>query len=452
DVHWTNNPATNTANVFRSEIANQYIDVKLYTTGIQTDGSPFWDQYAPDAWFPIASSKQQLTLAVAAMNTADPSKKGTSASQHVDVTNENARGGIYYWTSSNGAAVWRYDIAAPDIAPAPFFTTAPAQCMGCHALSRDGSRIAVTLDGGGGRGSLWDVGSQVRIGTDVSLWDFSAFNVAADKVITIDSQTSTMNFRNVADSSILVPAIPSLTPGAFPSEPEISPDNSKLVNVEATNRSYDYMMYDGSLVVRSYDDTTNTFGAPTTLVAGTPRTDPADDSTGYAYYPSFSPDSQWVLFTKTEGNSYNNAQAETWVVKADGSLPPVKLAAANTSVPGLTNSWPRWVPFGQTFGSGSAPLFYLTFSSTRPYGQRIPGGGRPQIWMTPFFPDRAAQGQDPSGPAFRVPFQDVMTNNHIAQWTQQVVIQRNADGSLYTASDLQKQRRASKAAITALDH
>jgi hypothetical protein len=65
----------------------------------------------------------------------------------------------------------------------------------------------------------------------------------------------------------------------------------------------------------------------------------------------------------------------------------------------------------------------VLFSSVRPFGVRIPGGGRPQIWMTPFFPDRAAQGQDPSGNAFRVPFQAVDTSNHIAQWTNAVVIQ-----------------------------
>ena len=43
--------------------------------------------------------------------------------------------------------------------------------------------------------------------------------------------------------------------------------------------------------------------------------------------------------------------------------------------------------------------------------------------MTPFFPDRAVRGQDPSGPAFRLPFQDFDTSNHIAQWTNAVVIQ-----------------------------
>lgn len=43
--------------------------------------------------------------------------------------------------------------------------------------------------------------------------------------------------------------------------------------------------------------------------------------------------------------------------------------------------------------------------------------------MTPCLPDRAATAQDLSGPTFRVPVQDVTTSNHIAQWTQAVVVQ-----------------------------
>jgi hypothetical protein len=42
--------------------------------------------------------------------------------------------------------------------------------------------------------------------------------------------------------------------------------------------------------------------------------------------------------------------------------------------------------------------------------------------MTPFLPARAAQGQDPSAKAFRLPFQNLDSSNHIAQWTERVVV------------------------------
>jgi hypothetical protein len=55
--------------------------------------------------------------------------------------------------------------------------------------------------------------------------------------------------------------------------------------------------------------------------------------------------------------------------------------------------------------------------------------------MSAFFPDRATAGQDPSGPAFRLPFQLLTTSNHIAQWTQAVIIQRDADVPLVDLAD-----------------
>jgi hypothetical protein len=95
------------------------------------------------------------------------------------------------------------------------------------------------------------------------------------------------------------------------------------------------------------------------------------------------------------------------------------LAFANSGQ-GLTNSWARWAPFPQTFGPDNEPVYWVTFSSKRNFGLRG-GFGQPQLWMAPFFPNRAAAGLDPSGPPFRLPFQAMDSNNHIAQWTERVV-------------------------------
>ena len=64
---------------------------------------------------------------------------------------------------------------------------------------------------------------------------------------------------------------------------------------------------------------------------------------------------------------------------------------------------------------------WITVSSTRDFGVRLVNDHRPQIWMSPFFPERAAQQQDPSSKSFRLPFQNIDSNNPIAQWTEQVV-------------------------------
>jgi len=418
DVHWHNNTA-DTDNLFEVTMANQYVDIRLYTTGLSPNNpQAFWTAYAPATWYPIASSREQLTLSIAGMDRAYPRTKGTAATQHVDVTNENAQGGIYYWTTSGAAGIWRYDVSKPEVPPAPYFadTARPAGCMGCHTLSRDGTKIAMTFDGGGGRGTIFNVADRrVLVPFDgasqpAQHWDFATFDATATKLVTIES--SQMYLRAL-DGAMLAGPLPPVTAGNLATHPEISPDNTRLVSVEF-NGGYDAQAYNGSIVIRSFDAASNSFGAPTVLVPSAINV--------ASWYPSFSPDGEWIAFTRTTSYSYNDGSAETWLVKADGTQAPIPLTTTNLTGT-LTNSWARWVPFAQTFGPGNEKLFYLTFSTQRPFGVRIPGGGRPQIWMTPVFPARAAAGQDPSGNAFRVPFQDVNTSNHIAQWTQAVVVQ-----------------------------
>jgi hypothetical protein len=71
-------------------------------------------------------------------------------------------------------------------------------------------------------------------------------------------------------------------------------------------------------------------------------------------------------------------------------------------------------------------LLWLTFSSIRQYGLRQPPPGTGAesalgtlIWMVGVVPG-SAQGS-PGFSAFALPFQDITTSNHIAQWTEQVV-------------------------------
>lgn len=411
DVHWRQQ----LANVFEVQMSNEYVDIKRYTNGDEPN-QPYWMIFQPLQWYPIASSRLQLTLTVSGMNTANPSKKGT-ATQHVDVTNEDTRGGIYYWSTSPTQGIWRYDVETPTVPPQPYFApgSEPSGCMGCHALSRDGTKIAITIDGAGGRGSIWNVADRtplVDITTNPTYWNMSAFTPDSSKLLTVTD--GIMSLRDTNGGAIIGAVTNTL--GMTATHPDFSPDGARVVNVESPSMSYDIYAYRGQLVTHTFDAATNTFGPPVVLV-------PADPMNAIAnYYPSFSPDGQWIAYTRTTDYAYDDASAEAWIVKADGTQPPIKLATANLTLGNLTNSWPRWVPFAQTYGATNTPMFYLTFSSRREFGVRL-AQGTPQIWMTPFYPELAAQGQDPSGPAFRVPFQSLQSNNHIAQWTQAVVLQ-----------------------------
>ena len=159
-----------------------------------------------------------------------------------------------------------------------------------------------------------------------------------------------------------------------------------------------------------------------------------------------SPDPSYPLLVYDEstcpsGKDYDtacNADSDPTATMWATALPPlatnpVALAAANG--PGvadkgktaLTNSFPKWAPFTFQLAEGQA-LLWLTVSSIRQYGLRPPpanssgeSASGTLIWMVGVDPTSLGNGQDPSFAAFCLPFQDITTSNHIAQWTQEVV-------------------------------
>ena len=72
------------------------------------------------------------------------------------------------------------------------------------------------------------------------------------------------------------------------------------------------------------------------------------------------------------------------------------------------NSQPTWAPPGD--------YDWVAFNTKRSYGVILDEGTQ-QIWVAAVSVDEAANGNDPSYPAFRVPFQGLEENNHRAFWT-----------------------------------
>lgn len=402
EVHWTDGAGHD---VFEVALTGDGVDLRVYTGG----GATGWASFAPSEWALAARNAGRVELSVRAVRRADPSVIGASARRAVDLTSDDLAGGLYYWASATtgGAPVgiYRHDAGAPGQPAERFFTTAESpdrRCVACHALSRDGSRMAVTYDGGNRSAAIVDVASQTPlVGAEREYWNFASFWPDASKLVT--SRDGVLTIRDGATAA----AIATVATGGQARQPDVHPDGTALVYVRSSGMQ-DWAVAGGDLVTQTYDPGTGELGDPVPLVT----------DGGNNYYPSWSPDGEWILFNRSTESSYDARSAELWVVKADGGLPPVKLDAANIGA-GLTNSWARWAPFvGQKDGE---PLYWLTFSSKRDFGVRLVGTRRPQLWMAPFFPDRAADGADPTRPAFRLPFQELSSNNHIAQWTERVI-------------------------------
>jgi hypothetical protein len=418
ETHWTD-PHGN--DIFEVSLKTEFADVRVYVpgnNGVAAAGPrPSWQSFAAREWISAVGLEGAVQYQVRGVASTNPTYVGATAPRLVKLSNEPLDGGMYYWaaTSSGGGAygIFRHDMAKPGQPAEEFMTTnqTGGRCVACHALSRDGTKMAITYDGGNNNGTLIDVASGVRQ-PDFTQWNFATFTPDGSRLLTVHNGTIVV--RSSVDQSVLgtMPA------AGYATHPDISRDGTRLVYIRSASAGADWSFTAGQVYTRAYDPVTNVFGPEMPLVLDGPNN----------FYPSWSPDGQWVLFNRSDTNAYNSLNASLWVVKADGSMPPIQLAAFNQAAGGLTNSWGRWAPFAQTVGANREPIFWVTVSSKRDFGVRrvnsvdAEAAKTPQIWMAPFFTDRAGAGQDPTTPAFRLPFQNLTSNNHIAQWTERVVV------------------------------
>ena len=418
ETHWTD---ANGNDIFEISLHTDLSDVRVYVPGGNGDAAagpePSWSAFLATEWEAAVGNNATVTYQVRGVQSTNPALGvGTSGPRLVKLSNEEMNGGIYYWASAGTTSpegIWRHDMAKPG-QPAEQFMTKDqtgGRCIACHVLSRDGKNMLVTWDGGNGNANTIDVGTKA-FGVEANTWNFSSFTPDGSAFLGVFN--GTLQVRDFATQAVLATMPVSGTDKV--THPDVSPDGTMLTYVRVPSASYgaDWHFGNGQIWIRPYDQATQTFGAEKMLVA--------DASNNY--YPSFSPDGKWVLFNKSADNAvgtgaYNNPSAEVWVIAADGSAPAVKLAALDAAI-GFTNSWARWAPFAQTVGSEA--INWITVSSQRDYGTRLVNLKRPQIWMTAFVPSLATLGMDPSQPTFRLPFQNIDSNNHIAQWTEQIIV------------------------------
>ena len=415
ESHWL--PAAGT-DLFRIRMATEFSETTVYTLGnIETVPPPggVWEAFAPSEWTPAGNSARggSMIVTIAALSTASPSTFG-SAGVQLDLAEDDINGGIYYWASSGSqpAGIYRHDMARPGEAAEPFFTVAETpggRCVACHVISRDGTTMAVTFDGGNRPANAAEAGI-VDVETLAVLspldgtmkWNFATFTPDGSELLTV--LDGIMTLRNPATGAILS----NVEGTTFATHPEFSPQGDRLVYVEVATPNTDWVFTGGQLITRTYEQGVG-FGPAVPIASAI--------GSNY-YYPSWSPDGRWIVFNGSTEDAYDDISAELFIVRSDGTAAPIKLDSPNITT-GLTNSWARYAPFEQM--RNGEPLQWLTFSSKRPFGIRTALGVTPQIWMAPLFPDRIGAG-DPSGPAFRLPFQELTTNNHIAQWTEKIIV------------------------------
>lgn len=446
EFHWK--PAAGTS-LFALSFANAVTDVEVYVGCTNpTNGGCI---YVPDAtvWRWIAETNRGGAPLTATLRATDgKSGVGTSNALSVAFSHDDINGGLYYWTTSNGTGIMRFDFASTTQTVAQKFigtSLTGGTCVGCHALSRDGHKLVAEAGGqNDGRLLLLDVASVMPTvpfaSTPKSI--FESWEASGDRYVGVYGDSGATDFNLMLFSGAagtLIGDIAGTGTQANPADhPDWSPDGKSIVYVKVGQAGTLQRMWSGALELVTSPDGMM-WSAPAELVPGVAGKN--------HYYPAFSPDGGFVVYDEStcpagkNGDMTCNADTDpTAALMAVGAQPgaaPIALARCNAGgvldgkTTALTNSFPRWSPFVFK-GSGelASRLEWVTFSSTRNYGLRppppsaAPNGESPVgtlIWMAAIDPDKVLAGQDGCFAAFALPFQDVTTSNHIAQWTTQIV-------------------------------
>lgn len=378
-------------------------------------------------WRAVADENRDAEVIVT-VEAADR-QRGTvasSAMMRIAFSPEPLDAGIYYFArEGTGPAVGRIKRALAGGGAAqdfllPMTGSNRFACAGCHAVSRDGRTLAFTVSDRNGFFSTVRVEAPsppLVAPPDPPQIDAATMAVNADGSLALVSHDGPGgNGQLVVRETATGKEIKRLDPPG--GRKVFFPDWSRqgqIVATLATREENAWTVLNGDIVVFPFDGVG--FGPMRTVVAG--------DAALFHFYPSWSPDGDWIVFVSAPagGSSYHNAQARLRLVSSDGAR-LVELGRA-VHEPGKAATWPRFAPVSQAGGK----LLFISFDSNMDYGYLLkngidPLGGWPQLWLAAVdlrkLPAAPAVG-DPSSAPVWLPFQDPRLASVLGAWTERLV-------------------------------
>ncbi len=423
--------------VFELSLENPVTDIKVYLQCTLPLNSGCIYQPDPQLWTWLAETNRGGSPVTWSVRGTDATGTGVGASTTMTLSfvPQDVSGGIYYWTTTT-EAIMRYDFASTTQTTAVKYagTELEGTCIGCHALSRDGTKLVAEVNGqNDGRTALVDVASKAvmnQFGVTPKTM-FESWDPTGAQYVAVYGDSGATNYNLMLMSGTDATLASTIDVGgtsAHPSDhPDWSLDGNRIAFVKVGIPGTMQRMWNGSIYQVSQSN--GTWSAPSAVVS-------AASSLENNYYPAYAPDGRLMIFdhstctsnssTGTECNADTNATATLMAIDsvAGGTAMPLvnanKGGVADGANTALTNSFPKWDPFIFAKTPAGGHLAWITFSSKREYGLRTPPGSGTLLWMAAIDLDAPA-GSDPSSVAFALPFQDLTTSNHIAQWTTQIV-------------------------------
>lgn len=308
---------------------------------------------------------------------------------------------LYFWSAATNG-VMRGGV---HLSSASKLYPSNGTCVGCHALNRGGTSLAVGVDDGTGTTfqlAALDVVSQTpSIQPSPSRpMGWAAYSPDSSRIVVADNGVLSLYDASSGASLGTVP----LPAQRYATHPDWSPDG-KFVAVALTQQQPTNMdVRAASIALIPY--TNGTWGTPQMLVTGSPSSN--------NYFPRWSPDGSMIAFVRASEPSRGATSATLMLVAANGGVPTELVNASHRigtgTMPDLANTMPAWAPRVGT-------RQFIAFASARPYG-KVVASGPSQIWITSL--DPAATG-DPSTPAFWLPCQDVTVLNNNPVWSYEIV-------------------------------
>jgi hypothetical protein len=368
---------------YRLQLTSSATDLIVYTnTNSWTADEATWQKITATN----AGGEVELKLAAATADTVY-----VDAPRRVAVNRLDGRGSIIYWSTSSGGLM---ELPYAEQAFELITTNTTGRCVACHTVSETGL-VAFAYDGGNqqmGVKRLEDLSDIIPVDSG-NYGNFFTFSPDGRYLLAVSY--GALQLRE-AETGVYLWDIPT---GYSATHADWSPDGEQLVFVAVAGYGADWTFTGGSLMVMDHLGD-GVFSAPRPLFV------PTDGRN--AYYPSWSPDGEWIAFNQSYGDAYDDYDAKVYVMPSDGSTAPIALDRANQTGD-MSNSWPQWGPLPDD------DILWLAFSSRRAYGDVV--ANQPQIWVAAFDPYLARQSKDPSFPAFWMPNQDPAQNNHLPFWT-----------------------------------
>lgn len=455
EVHWLRGPDSNT--LFEVAFENEVTDVRAYVRcerpeGVREDGC-IWEPTGAVWTYVAETNRGGDPLRVRVRATGDTGGEvGSSDTLELRFARDSLEGTIYYWTTSEGAIV-RYDFGAEagmaELVMGPEQTES-GRCVGCHAISRDGRKIVGSV-GGQNRGGvlMYDLETYTPLwnesGDDDHVLQFSTFSPDGNELAAVfgdgDGALPGISLYDVrcdgaGGCGTLVGTIDN--EGREVSHPSWAPQSGRWIAFTDVGQPEGTSQRPRHGAISIVERETTGWSAPRTLI---PRADGIS-----RYNPDWAPDESFLVYSESacpggdvthrDCNADSDPTARVWAVPREAGTP---VRMDRLSEPGvmdmgrteLNDTFPRMAPFVfvlDTGDLGDRSLMYVSFASTRAYGLRTAPGGNAEsgdrgtyVWMAGVLPESVARGEDPSFPAFALPFQALDTSNHIAVWTTEAI-------------------------------